>query len=176
MADGRPDVIDAAHQVIVLAFDLADAEATRLPYQIQEALQSPPVRRSIEKTLLDFAKIKAPAENTRVSEDEARKLVEALGSGIKDAASQELIARIQETPEFRTLEASIGAFKKAAESSTCGVWIDKNKKILYVVGAALVVGTSSVLYITRTGGPLVNMAIDSLKGKEFNVLQVGTLT
>jgi hypothetical protein len=176
MADGKLETIDAAHQVIVLAFDLADAEVQRLPNQVIVALQSPLVQASIKKTLLDFASTKSKTGNTVVSDDEAAKLVASLGSGIKDAGSQELIAQIRKTPEFRRLEASVDAFKKAAESSTLGVWVDRNKKLLYVVGAALVVGTAGVLYVTKTGGQLVNTAVDPLKGREFEVLQIGHLT
>ncbi len=175
MADDKPDVVDAAHQVIVLAFDLADTEAAQLPNQIVEALKSPPVQNAITKTLLDFAKTKAQSGASVVSDDEARKLLTSLGTGIKDAASNELIEQIKKTPQYKKLMASVEGFKKAAESSTLGVWIDKNKKILYVVGAALVVGSASVLYITKTGGTVVNLAVDPLKGKEFEVLQVGTL-
>lgn len=65
--------------------------------------------------------------------------------------------------QFRELETSVEAFKKAAESSALGVWMDKNKKVLYVVGAALVVGTAGVLYVTKTGGSLVNKAVDPFR-------------
>jgi hypothetical protein len=98
-----------------------------------------------------------------------------MGKGVIDAAGNNLLDQIKKTPEYKDLEASIEAFKSAAGASSLGVWVDKNKTILYVVGAALVVGTASVLYITKTGGPLVKAAIDPLNGKEFEVLQIGTL-
>lgn len=175
MADGKTDVMDAAHQVIVLAFDLADAELPELPGQVVKALQSPPVQDAIKKTLLDFAKSKSKTGSTVVTDDEARKLLDSLGSGVKDAASKDVIDQIKKSPEYKKLEASLEGFKTAAQSSALGVWIDKNKKILYVVGAALAVGTAGVLYITKTGGPLLNKAIDPLKGQEFEVLQIGKL-
>ncbi len=174
MADEKPDAIDAAHQVIVLAFDLTDAEIANLPSQISDALQSPPVQQAIKKTLLDFANTKGGL-GTVPSNADGEKLLEALGTGIKDAAGKNLLEQIKKTSEYKKLEGSIEAFKSAAASSSLGVWIDKNKKILYVVGAALVVGSASVLYITKTGGSLLNTAIDPLKGKDFEVLQIGTL-
>ena len=175
MADGKPDPIDAAHQVIVLAFDLADAELAHLPGQVALALQSPPVQEAIKKTLLDFAKSKAAPGGAVLTAADSQKLLEALGTGIKDAAANNLLDQVKKTPEYKKLEASFEAFKTAAGSSSLGVWVDKNKNILYVVGAALVVGTASVLYITKTGGTVVNTAVDPLKGKEFEVLQIGTL-
>lgn len=178
MADGKLDVLDAANQVIVLAFDLADSEIERVPKRLVEVLGSPEVQNSIKKTLLDFAKarIKAGVDTTTVSDEDARKLLDSLGRGVTDAASQRYLDDIKKSPEYRALERSVTAFKAAAKSSSLGVWVDRNKGILYVVGAALVVGTASVLYVTRTGGAAVDLALDPLRGKDFEVLQVGSLS
>lgn len=176
MAEPKQGVVDAAGQVFVLAFDLADSEIPQLPEQLATAITSTRVQEAIKKTLLDFAKTKSKTGATVVSADEAEKLATKMGDGVKDAALKELEQLIKNTPEFKKLEASITAFKEAAQSSSLGVWVDRNKKILYVVGAALALGTAGVLYITRTGGTIVNTAVDPLKGKEFEVLQVGVLT
>lgn len=175
MGEPKTDVVDATHQVFVLAFDLADAEIGKLPEQVGAALTSPAVQEAIKKTLLDYAKSKSQTGTSVISGDDAKKLVEALGTGVKDAASKELIEKIKQTPEYKKLESGIEGFKKAAQSSTLGVWIDRNKNVLYIVGAALVVGTATVLYVTKTGGSLVNAAVDPLEGKQFEVLQVGKL-
>lgn len=175
MADEKINPIDAANQVIVLAFDLVDTELQHLPGQIVEALNSPPVQEAIKKTLLDFAKTKTAPGGASPSAAEGQKLLEALGTGVKDAASKNLLDQVKQSSEYKDLEAGIEGFRKAAGSSSLGVWVDKNKNILYVVGAALIVGTGSVLYITKTGGPIVNTALDPLKGKEFDVVQIGTL-
>lgn len=176
MADGKLDTIDAANEVLVLAFDLADSEIQRLPGQVAAALESPPVQAAIKKTLLDFANTRTKSGSTVVSNDDATKLVAALGAGIKDAATADLLAQVKRTPEFRRLEAGVQGFQKAAESSTLGVWIDRNKKILYVVGAALVVGTAGVLYATKSSSQLMSTAVDPLKDKELEVLHIGALT
>ncbi|HEV8416782.1 MAG TPA: hypothetical protein VGQ49_24520 [Bryobacteraceae bacterium] len=175
MADGKPDALDAAHQVIVLAFELADTEIVELPSQLAQALQSPPVQTAIKKTLLDFAKSKAGQDGAALSAADSQKLLSALGTGIQDAGSKDLLDQIKKTGEYRKLEKSIEGFKSAAGSSSLGVWVDQNQKILYVVGAALVVGTGSVLYSTKTGGSLLNTAISPLKGKDVEILQIGTL-
>lgn len=165
----------AAHQIIVLAFDLVDSEIERIPNQIATAMNSPAVKAAIEKSLLDFAKTRTDPNKTQVSDAEAKKLFEALGKGVKDAGGDALLEQIKKTPEYQKLQGSIENFKKAAESSSLGVWVDKNKGILYVIGAALVVGTSSVLYITKTGGTVVNTAVSPLQGKEFDVVKIGAL-
>jgi hypothetical protein len=178
VADGKMDVLDAANQVIVLAFDLVDSEIERIPSRLVEVLDSPQVQNSIKKTLLDFAKtrIKAGVDSTVVSDQDARKLFDSLGRGVTDAASQRYLDDIKKTPEYRALERSVTAFKTAAKSSSLGVWVDRNRGILYVVGAALVVGTASVLYVAQTGGAAVDLALDPLRGKDFEILQVGSIS
>ena len=47
MSDPNTDVMDAAEQIFVLAFDLVDAEVENLPSQIETALTSPPVQAAI---------------------------------------------------------------------------------------------------------------------------------
>jgi hypothetical protein len=176
MGESKATPIDAAGQVIVLAFDLADAAIADSPRLVLTALASPQVQESIKKTLLDFAKTRSTAQTPSVSDAEARKLLEALGSGIKDGAGDAVFKAIKKTPQFARLETSVDEFKKAFESSTLGLWVDKNRNVLYVVGAALVVGTVSVLYLTKTGGTAVDTIVAPLKAKQFTILQVGTLT
>ena len=175
MSNGKPDSLDAANQVIVLAFDLAGAVLPDTPALLAHALQSPPVQNAIKKTLLDFAQSKAKAGSNAVSNEEGQKLLESLGTGIVDAAQKDVIAQVKKTPQYERLEKSIGAFKKAAESSALGVWVDRNKGVLYVVGAALVVGAAGVLYVTKTSGMPVSKAVGILKDKKFQVLQIGSL-
>ena len=175
MSNEKPDTLEAANQVIILAFDLAGAVIPDTPGLLSHALQSPPVQNAIKKTLLDFAQSNVKAGSKAVSNEEGQKLLQSLETGIVDAATKDVLDQVKKTPQYARLEKGIGAFKKAAESSALGVWVDRNKGILYVVGAALVVGTASVLYVTRTNGFPVSKAVDLLKDKKFQVLQIGTL-
>ena len=135
----------------------------------------PPVQAAIEKTLLDFIKTTPGAGSNVMTGTDAQKLVTALEKRSAPPSPRRWASKIKATPEYKRLEKSIAEFKKAAESSSLGVWVDRNKNVLYVVGAALVVGTASALYITKTGGAVLNTALDPLKGKEFEVLQIGKL-
>ena len=175
MANDKNDSGAAAHQVIVLAFDLVETELSHIPGQLAKALSSPQVTAAIQKTLLDFAKTRTDPNKTQITQVEAAKLFAALGDGVKDAGSDALLDQIKGTPEYKKLQASIEDFKSAASSSSLGIWVDRNKNILYVVGAALVVGTASVLYVTKTGGAAVNLVVNPLQGKQFDVVQLGKL-
>ena len=175
MADGKPGTIDAASQVIVLAFDLVDKTLPDTPTILANALQSAQVQNAITKTLYDYATSKAKKGVSIDSPEEGRKLLEAMGDEVLDAAADDVLKQIKKTPQFKALEASVVTFRKTVETSALGVWVDRNKGILYVVGVGLVAGTAGALYYTKTGGTLVNKAIDPLKGKKFEVLQIGTL-
>jgi hypothetical protein len=176
MPDAKPGVIDAAQRVVVLAFDLVDAEITNMPGQIVKALQSPQIQDAIKKTLMGFAKSQGKASSTVISDEDAKKFLESLRTGAKDAATKALLDQVKNTHEYRMLEGSLEAFKKAAASTSLGIWVDKHRKVLYIVGTCLGLGTAAVLYITKSGGPLLTKALEPLKDHEFEVLTIGKLT
>lgn len=176
MAEPTQSTIDAAAHVVVLAFDLVDATLPTTPDLLARALQSPVVQDAVKKTLLDYA-------NTRVkkgaggvdSSEEGRKLLEAIGEGVVDAAGKNVVAEIKKSRQYRALEASLVTFQKTAATSSLGVWVDQNQGILYVVGVALVAGTAGVLYYTKTSAAIVGKTIELAKNREFQILQIGTL-
>jgi hypothetical protein len=174
MGDG-PDVGSAANQIFVLSFDLAGAEFSRLPDQIASTLASAPVQDAIRKTLLDFLKTKMPTNDSVVSGDDAKKLAESLEKSAADPATKQFLDKIKATPEYKQLSTAIDAFEKAAKSSSLGVFVDQHEGVLYVIGAGLVIGTASVLYITKTGGSALNTALAPLKGQSFQILHIGKL-
>jgi hypothetical protein len=177
MPETRPGVIDAASDVVVLAFDLFDATLPETPLLLARALQSAPVQDAVKKTLLDFAnaKVKKGIVNG-TSAEEGRKLLKAMREGVVNGAQKDLLAQIKKTPEYRALEKGVTTFRKAAASSSLGVWVDRNKGVLYVVGAVLAAGTAGVLYYTKSNHLVVKSAVDLLKDREFEVLKIGTLT
>ena len=175
MSEPASDVLDAANEVIVLAFDLIDATLPTTPQLLEKAISSKAVQEAIKKTLLEYAKSKAKPGAKPATSEEGQKLLEALGSGIQGAGSTEIVSLIRKSPSFKRLEASVTRFKRAAESSPLGVWLDANQRILYIVGAGLVVGATSALYITKTSGMPVRTVVNLLKEEKFEVLRIGTL-
>lgn len=177
MAEPTHGTIDAAAQVVVLAFDLVDATLPMAPELLARALQSPVVQDAVKKTLLGYANTKVKKGGSDVdSSEEGRRLLEAIGDGVVDAAGKNVVAEIKKSRQYRALEASLVTFQKTAEKSSLGVWVDEHKGILYVVGVALVAGTAGALYYTKTSAAIVGKAIDLAKNREFQVLRIGTLT
>lgn len=167
-------VIDSANHVVALAFNFVDSELPLLPGQLEKALTSAEVQESIKKTMQQFAETKIAGGTSVVSADEGQKLLSSLQTGVTDAAKKSLESQIKKTSQFIQLEKSLSEFEKSVKSTGLGIFIDKNKKILYVVGAALVVSGAGALYITRSGGNYVEKPVDLIKGKDFKVLEIGT--
>src|SRR4029079_17391114 len=100
---------------------------------------------------------------------------EKLAQDSGKAALDSLGQQVAKTDAFKRLEASLNMFKKAASSSSVGVWVSENGTLLKVVGAMLIVGSGTVLYVTKTGGAMLNTALAPIEGKEFQVLAIGAL-
>src|ERR1051325_9974502 len=177
MADPK-DLSLATENLIVLAFDLLDAEILRAPNELKKALFSPQVQDSIRTTLLQFAKNRMGSQ-TDVSNADGLKLLSDLGTGVGGGMSKALLDQIKASPEYKKLEAGVKTSEEAAKSSALGVWVDENKKVVYVIGAVLLAGGlagATALYVTKTGGPALNTVIDPIKGKEVEFLKVGVLS
>ncbi|HLK67497.1 MAG TPA: hypothetical protein VKU19_28870 [Bryobacteraceae bacterium] len=57
-----------------------------------------------------------------------------------------------------------------------GAWVDKNSGMVFVSGVVLAIGGVAVLYATKTGGTVTNLAASALKQKPFQVFKIGKLT
>jgi hypothetical protein len=165
-------VIEATSKVVVLAFDLVDETLPESPVLLARALQSPQVQDSVTKILLTFAKSKLKPGTTAATYEEGQKLLESLQSGVVDAAGEAVLKQIEKSPQYRRLKSAVDGFEKAIQSSPLGVWVEKNK--LYIVGVALL--GPAALYYTKSSNTLVKKGVDFLKDKQFDVLQIGTLS
>ena len=101
MPDPAPDVLDAASQVIVLAFDLVDATLPDAPELLEKALKSKQVEQAITKTLLDYAKSKGKIGAKPATTEEGQKLLAALGTGITDAGRADVLSQIRKSAEVQ---------------------------------------------------------------------------
>jgi hypothetical protein len=177
MGDNNSDsVLDATGNTIVLAFDLAGSQIVNMPDELGKAIQKPEVQAAIQQALSKFALARQKSGTTEVSDEEAKKL----GTELMDKAGGKLtdavLEQLKKTPEFKRLEKSLSDLESALKSSPVGVWVDKNKNILYVVGAGLAIGGAVALYVTKTGGPAINFPMSKLAGKPIKVFNVGGFT
>lgn len=175
MGDDAPGVLEATAEVVELSFELLGAEFSVLPEHLPRAINSPQVQAAIKKTLLDFAKTRQTKADTVVSGADAQKFIQKLAEDSGKATLDAMGQQVQKTDAYKKLEASIKSFEKAAASSSLGVWVSDNGTLLKVVGAMLIVGSGTVLYVTKTGGSMLNTALVPVEGKQFEVLTIGAL-
>jgi hypothetical protein len=166
-------VVDAVHNVTVLAFDLAGSQIADMPDELAAALQKPDVQSAIQTVLSTFVLSRQQTGTTQVSDKEAKQLVADLWKKAGGKLTDGVLEQLKKTPEYRKLDASINDLEKTVKTSPLGIWVDKNKGILYVIGAGLAVGGAVALYVTKTGGTVVNTSLAQLAGKPIQIFKVG---
>jgi hypothetical protein len=171
----KTDLGDAISQVVIVAFDLAESKAKNLPQLLNDSLQSDAVQKAIREGLQTFAMKKVASGTTTVSDDETKellKLLEKVGGKAGDGLTDE----IKKSSEYKRLEEKIKALEKTLACSPMGVWVDKNKGLVLVVGIGIAFGSAAALFLTKTGGPVVDLPIGLLKEKPFQLFKVGGFT
>jgi hypothetical protein len=168
-----PSVVDAASNTIVLAFDLAESQIVNMPDELAKALQQKDVQDAIRSVLANLALAKQKSGSTTMTEQEAMQVAQAVGKAAGDKITSSVLDQMKKTPEYKALDQSMKDLQQAMKSSPLGLWVDRNSGILYVIGAGLVLGGATALYVTKTGGPAVDFPISQLTGKSVQVFKVG---
>lgn len=166
---------ESGGRVVVLAFKLAKSEIIHSPDRIEKALTTPKVQAEIHKALTAFVVKKGPVGPTAMGATEAKELAKALKKPLSTAGDQ-VLDQIKKDPKFKKLEKGLDNLKASFRCTPVGVFVDKNAWVVYVVGVAAALGAGAALYVTKTGGPAVDLPVGLLKGKHVQVLQVGGFT
>lgn len=175
MSDDVGSPVDAFGGLVLLAFDLVGSEIDRAPDRLIQTFKSPTLLQAAENALLSFAKSRGPFGSSQLTAEEIGRLQSSVVDGVRTAATNAYLKQIQSSSKFKGLETQLKNFEEAAKSSAIGVWIDRNKNILYVVGAALTVGAGVALYITKPSGPAYKMGLRELEKLKFEVVKLGAL-
>ncbi|MBC8167866.1 MAG: hypothetical protein H7Y20_18610 [Bryobacteraceae bacterium] len=171
----KTDLGDAISQVVVVAFDFAGEQVKNLPELLNAKLQSPDVQKSIREGLQTFALKKIASGTSKVTDEEAKELIklgETVGGKIGDGVAEQ----IKKSGEYKRLEEKLKGLEKTLQCSPMGVFIDENKALVFVVGIGVAFGTAAVLFLTKTGGPVIDLPIGLLKEKPVQIFKVGGFT
>jgi hypothetical protein len=171
----QTDLGDAVSQVVIVAFDLAGKEMQQLPKLLNDSLQSEAVQKAIREGLQAFAMKKVASGSTVVSDEEAKELLGLLEK-VGGKAGDQIAEQVKKSAQYKRLEEKIKALEKTLASSPMGVWIDKEKGLLVVVGIGIAFGSAAALFLTKTGGPVVDLPIGLLKEKPMQIFKVGGFT
>ena len=161
-------------KVLPLAFDivktggqLAVESVANFDQHIDKLLMSEKFKEAIRKSMRDAQrKIFFDSLNgVKLTEKQAEnKKLEALLATVKKAGSAGVQTSIMNTVRGQQLQQETVAFKEALECSPMGVWVDKNKTKLIVVGALGLIGGSVYMYKHRTGDDVADLSKNLLKG------------
>ena len=171
----KTDLGDALSQVVIVAFDFAGKETKNLPALLSNSLQSDAVQQAIREGMQSFALKKVASGTTAVTDAETKELlglIEKVGGKVSDNISEQ----IKKTSEYKRLEDKLKALEKTLACSPMGVWVDKNKGLVVLVGIGVAFGSAAALFLTKTGGPVVDLPISLLKEKPLQIFKVGNFT
>jgi hypothetical protein len=164
---------EALQKIVVFAFNVAEENILNLPENLEKTLNSEQVRQAMSTTLTMLA---LTGKSNTGKPDENKKLAEALLTKAGQAAGKEFLEQLKKTPEVQELQQCVKDFESALKSTPAGVWVDKHQKVVYVVGAILLVGGAAALFVSKVDNPLLNFGLDQLKGTSVDVYKVGKLT
>lgn len=173
MADPQaPGPLDIAQDLLAFVIEFPAGEIPLLPAQIEKVLKSDSLNEKLQETVLSFA-----MERTRkggVFEASDPKLGVAILKAGGDAAQKELLDQIKNGLPAKRVIGAFNNFSAALKQTPMGVWVDKERNWLIVVGVVLAVGGTAALFYTRTDSAMVNFPISQLKGKAIPLWSPGS--
>ena len=173
MADQPLDtsVADIFQKTVVLAFELAKTDLANSPQLLDQALRDPAVDGAIRQALNTFAL--QNAGKMQFNGADAQKLGQALVDQAGGKLSDAVLKKIQNSPEYKQLEKSVGDLENALKTSPGGAWVDKNKGILYIAAAIVGIGGAALLYIKKPDSKVLDFAAGQLGGKQVDIVTIG---
>lgn len=169
---------EATTQVVILAFDLVGQQAANLPTLLQNTLADKSVQSAIQSALDTYMikRMSSGAGMDAFTPKDAQDLLTAIANSAGGKLGDAALKQIKNSPAYKKLEKAFADFQAAAKACPMGVWVDNNSGVVFVTGVALVIGGAAVLYATKTGGSVLNLGVDQIKNKPFQVLKVGKFT
>lgn len=171
--------VDAVQDTLVLAFEVADKTILDSPAVIRTVLEDPAIRSAIERAALGEAKRLTAAQKAgkAVTEADVSKSLTSVATAAQGAALENVKRQIEGSSEFKKLMKEVQNLGCAFKQSPTGVFVDKNKGWLILVGAGLGIGGATALYMFRSGdfaaGPAANLAGKHLRFRVLGNVDIG---
>jgi len=142
---------------------------------LKRALQSPQLQNAIKFTLEEIAKKKLGMVPVQFSEEDSKKLLGEIAKKGAEAVGESVKEQIKRSSEYQELERRAQKILDALKCSPAGVWMDQNKMILYILGAGVLVGGATAMYVARAGDPVTQPITSLIKDKKIRVPISGNL-
>jgi hypothetical protein len=169
------DVLDAVQDTVLMGVQITGSAVKDLETHLKQALQSPQVQNAIKSTLEEIAKKKLGDVPVQFSEEDSKNLLGELAKKGGGAVAESVKEQIQRTSQYQELERRAQKILDALKCSPTGVWLDQNKMILYILGAGVVVGGATAMYVARAGDPVTEPLTSLIKNKKIRVPIPGNL-
>jgi hypothetical protein len=169
------DVLDAVKDTFLMGVQVTGSTAKDLDEHLKKALQSPQLQNAIKSTLEEMAKKKLGEVPVQFSEEDSKKFLGELGKKGAEALGDSVKEQIQQTPQYKDLERRAQRILDALKCSPTGVWFDQNKMVLYILGAGVLVGGATAMYVARGGDAVTEPLTSLIKDKKIRVPIPGNL-
>jgi hypothetical protein len=172
-------VIDAASDVIVLGFELADSTLDRSPQMVIDLVQDKNFQKSIQKALEAEGKrlVKLQKEGKPVGNEEGGKVLAKVGNAAAKSSQLWVKNKIEKSSDYKALQKGLKKVECSFKESPVGVFIDENENLLIVVATGLAIGGAVAMYATRSGdwaaAQLAPLAAKQLRFKVLGKVELG---
>lgn len=166
-------LLDAVKDTLVLAFEVADKTILNSPETIRKVLEDPKIQQAIRSAAQTEGRrlLEAQRGGKAVTNEDGVKVLQAIGTAAKDAALDSAKKQIEESDEFKQLKKEVENLGCAFKQSPLGVFVDKNKGWLIVVGVGIGLGGAAAMYVFKSGDWVAGQATDlASKQLRFKVL------
>lgn len=150
---------------VIVAVELGVDIIGKSPETIAKLASLPEIQKIIKKTVSVEGNrlLSEQRKGNAVSNDNAPEILNNLKQkGIKnteDAAMHEFM----ESVDYKQAKTYLNNLKCSFNKSSMGIFINKNQKLLIIVGTIMAVGGVSYLYVSRQGDKPVDWALDLTK-------------
>jgi hypothetical protein len=169
-------VVDKASETIVLGVELVGAELDRLPERLAKALTSAEFQQAIRNALDDFALNRLKKTPSALTPADAQALAEAVLKAGEGSVSQQVLDGIKKSSHYQALDQSLKDLTDALKKSPMGVWVDRNKGWLYILGAGGILAGAAAMYVLRTGDDLTKRLMPLVHDLSASFTPIGKLT
>jgi hypothetical protein len=170
-----PGVIDKASETVVLGVELVGAELDKLPERLEKAVTSADFQAAIKKALEDFAAQKLKTTTTTLTAAEAQALGKATLDAGTGAVEKSVLDGIKNSEHYQALDKSLKELTETFKKTPMGLWLDKNKTWLYIIGAGGVLAGAATMYVLRTGDDVTKLVMPLVKDISGSFTVLGQL-
>jgi hypothetical protein len=174
ISDKSVGLSDLAHDVFAFVIEFPADEVPLFPEQVEKVLASDTLKKKLQSTLLAYALEKT--KKGQVFSPSDANLGVAILNGARSAAGDQLLEEIKKGVPAQRVARAFKDFTNALQHTPMGIWVDKEKHWLIVVGVVLAVGGAAALFYTRTDSSIVNLPISQIKGKAIPLWSPGNFT